>query len=618
MAVQTTTFKGARYLVKFDGDWSQDKSYEAITSVKHNAFTYISKQPVPAGVEITNEDFWLLWADPNAQMAELNERFEENIEAIAAWGEQLDAETANREIADAKRIVRFETVDDMISSTDSTWENCIVLNGYTDRYCNYHKSIKYMRIKPDDPRHIFDGIYELANGDKVMPYEDFKDTNNDCIGNLAAISQLMCRKEYSYNEGYGVFTQPFNNGNKVGQCTTLCYMYQLGLNPYNSRYVNGENSTNKIPANAIFHKSTLPRGNDYQDYYSWAKYSAFEALTSGFGFVPEKITDLRIGDIIYTGTLDDSTVILNCGHCEVITSIDYESGTFVIWEWGGNESSVYRTGQGTANSPSMSIKDFEQIKSYIKMVARLPLNTLYKSRVIFDRKFTDYHVNLRPESGSSFVFGRILKNGFIGNDNGLLKITIEFNPVDNPIRFAVWSPLTDVINGSYTGISPISYGGAVTFFATQSEAEKVVIWAISQNRIETEITINHIKIEMINNETVFNGYIDNLFDNIAYPTQTEIIKNCKVFFTDEGMHVEYIVNGIDWAQVTAQTPIFKLAYKLTDFGDSSFTPNVYSRTANLKYNENYSWVATNVDELENKPLRISVILPLQSGSFMLN
>lgn len=71
--MSTTMFKGARYLVKFDGEWSADNAYEAIVAVKHNAYTYLSKQPVPVGVQIDNTDFWLCWADPNAQMEELRQ-----------------------------------------------------------------------------------------------------------------------------------------------------------------------------------------------------------------------------------------------------------------------------------------------------------------------------------------------------------------------------------------------------------------------------------------------------------------------------------------------------------------------------------------------------------------
>ena len=62
---------GARYVLKFAGDWDNTNAYEALTVVKNNAYSYVSKQSVPTGVDINNSDFWLLWADPNAQMAEL-------------------------------------------------------------------------------------------------------------------------------------------------------------------------------------------------------------------------------------------------------------------------------------------------------------------------------------------------------------------------------------------------------------------------------------------------------------------------------------------------------------------------------------------------------------------
>lgn len=97
MAVQTTTFKGARYLVKFPGEWSSENSYEAIEAVLYNGCTYISKQPVPVGVQIDNTDFWLLWADPNAQMEQLRSTVENYVELM---------------------MLSFATVAEMKSSTD--------------------------------------------------------------------------------------------------------------------------------------------------------------------------------------------------------------------------------------------------------------------------------------------------------------------------------------------------------------------------------------------------------------------------------------------------------------------------------------------------------------------
>lgn len=107
MTLQTTTFKGARYLVKFHDpiEWASTESYEAIEAVQHNAFTYISKQPVPAGVQIDNTDFWLLWADPNAQMEELRQLVSLYVDEITALDTAVDA------INDALPIADFDSVN---------------------------------------------------------------------------------------------------------------------------------------------------------------------------------------------------------------------------------------------------------------------------------------------------------------------------------------------------------------------------------------------------------------------------------------------------------------------------------------------------------------------------
>ena len=69
------TYIGQRYITAFADpiEWSSDRPYEQNTAVQRNGFTYLSKQPVPVGVDIENSNFWLLWADPNAQMEDLRQ-----------------------------------------------------------------------------------------------------------------------------------------------------------------------------------------------------------------------------------------------------------------------------------------------------------------------------------------------------------------------------------------------------------------------------------------------------------------------------------------------------------------------------------------------------------------
>ena len=74
----TRLYIGGRYIWKFSDpiEWNQDTPYELYTVVLHNAFTYVSKKAVPAGIEIDNEEFWFLIANPNAQFEELRQMVE--------------------------------------------------------------------------------------------------------------------------------------------------------------------------------------------------------------------------------------------------------------------------------------------------------------------------------------------------------------------------------------------------------------------------------------------------------------------------------------------------------------------------------------------------------------
>ena len=61
---------GARYIPLFSDpiEWDITRSYEPLTVVKNQGSSYVSKRSVPEGIAITNEDYWLLWADYNAQL----------------------------------------------------------------------------------------------------------------------------------------------------------------------------------------------------------------------------------------------------------------------------------------------------------------------------------------------------------------------------------------------------------------------------------------------------------------------------------------------------------------------------------------------------------------------
>ena len=70
----TQQYIGARYVPIFGRkdeesiEWDNSKSYEPLTVVLHEGNSYTSRQFVPVGIDIKNEDFWALTGNYNAQI----------------------------------------------------------------------------------------------------------------------------------------------------------------------------------------------------------------------------------------------------------------------------------------------------------------------------------------------------------------------------------------------------------------------------------------------------------------------------------------------------------------------------------------------------------------------
>ena len=73
-------YVGHRYVPKIDGEWDKSKQYESLTVVLYQGASYTSRQNVPVGVEITNEEFWVLTGNYNAQV----EQYQQEVNAQLA------------------------------------------------------------------------------------------------------------------------------------------------------------------------------------------------------------------------------------------------------------------------------------------------------------------------------------------------------------------------------------------------------------------------------------------------------------------------------------------------------------------------------------------------------
>ena len=104
-------YVGARYVPIFADptQWDITLKYEPLTVVTDNGASYVSRRYVPEGIQLTNTDYWILWADYNAQLQQL-------INEVDTFDGRID------DLEDALPIASFDdvnTVEAAISGLDT-------------------------------------------------------------------------------------------------------------------------------------------------------------------------------------------------------------------------------------------------------------------------------------------------------------------------------------------------------------------------------------------------------------------------------------------------------------------------------------------------------------------
>ena len=108
--MSVTQYIGARYVPLFatPEQWSSERAYEPLTIVLHEGNSYTSKQAVPIGIDIQNNEFWALTGNYNAQVeayrrevAQLADDIEAAQQAADEAKEAVTAEATAREEADS-------------------------------------------------------------------------------------------------------------------------------------------------------------------------------------------------------------------------------------------------------------------------------------------------------------------------------------------------------------------------------------------------------------------------------------------------------------------------------------------------------------------------------------
>lgn len=118
-------YVGARYVPLFADpiEWNDKRTYEPLTIVEHEGNSYTSRQFVPLGIDISNEDFWALTGNYNAQVEQYRQE-------VLAFDGRI-TKNANDIAKNTKDIAGVKTVVDNLESHVGT-EFIVIGDSWSD------------------------------------------------------------------------------------------------------------------------------------------------------------------------------------------------------------------------------------------------------------------------------------------------------------------------------------------------------------------------------------------------------------------------------------------------------------------------------------------------------
>ena len=82
-------YVGHRYVPKLMGEWDNTKTYESLSIVQYKGNSFTSRQNVPIGIEITNEEFWVSTGNYNAQIENYRREVSENNTKVENYHQEI-------------------------------------------------------------------------------------------------------------------------------------------------------------------------------------------------------------------------------------------------------------------------------------------------------------------------------------------------------------------------------------------------------------------------------------------------------------------------------------------------------------------------------------------------
>ena len=211
-------YVGHRYKPKMFGEWDNTQIYEPLSIVQYQGNSYTSRQYVPVGVEITNEEYWASTGNYNAQVEQYRQEVREFGNRIS--NNELDIDNANTQLA---QMHKYPIKDNE--------------TGVVDEYYQYGNVLRYGAKSGEDSTEAITHALNYCNTTRTTLYFP----NGQYLDTKERIVKTNVKGENMFNTRW-VYTKP------TGTFLTFDGVYRVYLKAENIRITN-ENQVNN--ANGI-------------------------------------------------------------------------------------------------------------------------------------------------------------------------------------------------------------------------------------------------------------------------------------------------------------------------------------------------------------------------------
>lgn len=384
---------GARYVPEFANplDWDNSKTYEPLTIVYYEGNSYTSRQSVPTGIDITNDDYWALTGNYNAQIEQYRTEVQQvvsdntaNKEAIAEANAAIENETQEREQADtainsaiASETQAREQADAAINSAIATKAGKpTAVNEYSNTSVNstFVQAVDGELEIKSRAKAGFNGVFPQQNRNPLPLFwiaNGYRNADTIKYGNSYTATNINA----TYDGWEPARKHPDTDGKFHIDCTTFVILAMCGIRYTGSTYSpTGTNVGNSYPINFFSDVVKNYMGYEYQivgldpetePEHRRLLVSEFAKMLDDSGDLNHLLsgltatgvkTTLHPGDIVFISNTDDESRYMGIGHCAIVVYNDL-TNCIVI------DSSTNRGGTNdTVNYHLLTDTELSQIK----------------------------------------------------------------------------------------------------------------------------------------------------------------------------------------------------------------------------------------------------------------